>query len=104
MFTGVTLNQAKETIQRQKDKDDIKPRTSTSVTLANSGDPATITGVTSSQAKLTTDSQKSKEELRRRHRWRSTCEPGEVSAAKKQAKNRKMITKPRSQSTTDYTA
>ena len=104
MLTGVTLNQAKETIQHQKDKDDIQPRTSASVTPANSGDPATITGVTSSQAKLTTDSQKSKEELRQRHRPRSTCEPGEVSAAKKQAKNRRMIPKPRSQSTTDYTA
>ena len=59
-----------------------------------------VTGIISVQTDESINHQKNKKETKRRHRRRSTGEPGEVSAAKKQANNKRTIVKSNPKSTT----
>ena len=64
---------------------------------ANTAEHRITTGVTNTQAKelVSVHCQKPKEDTKRRHRRRSTGELEEVSAAKKQANNKRVIAKPK---------
>ena len=69
---------------------------------ANTDEHGIATGVTTRLVKelVPVQCQKHKEDTKRRCRCRSTGEPGEVSAAKKQANNKRVITKPKAKSDT----